>query len=59
MSGHIVAEALTRVLLWRLGELLRSTRRATAQQQAPADKAAASRVHVREPEPKATRHAAA
>jgi membrane protein DedA with SNARE-associated domain/membrane-associated phospholipid phosphatase/GT2 family glycosyltransferase len=55
MSGHIVAEALARVLVWRLGELLRSTRRATAQQQAPADNAVASRVH----EPKATSHAAA
>jgi membrane protein DedA with SNARE-associated domain/membrane-associated phospholipid phosphatase len=60
MSGHIVAEALTRVLVWRLGELIRGTTRAAARHPAHvADHAAASRPHMRADEPKAASHEAA
>ena len=58
MSTHIVAEALTRVLLWRLRDLLRGSSPAAARRR-PTDGATASTTRVHRDQPMADRHAAA
>lgn len=58
MSAHIVAEALIRVLRWRLLDLLRGSSRATAGHRLPRT-ASVSRGRVREVEPKGAGHEAA
>lgn len=58
MSAHIVAEALARVLVWRLLDLPGGSRRTTTGHRRP-DTAVVSRASARGDKPKATGHAAA